>query len=79
MPTVSQSTLSKRADIPRATYSLAEFAALLGISYTQAHERAQTGTLPVTPLRVGRQYLFPKPIVDRLLGMTPDVGAAEVA
>lgn len=69
MQTLSQSTMSKRANIDRATYTLAELAALLGVSYTQAHERAQTGTLPVAPIRVGRKYLFPRRTVDRLLGM----------
>ena len=35
MQPVSQSTISKRAPVDRATYTLAEFAALLGVSYTQ--------------------------------------------
>lgn len=66
---VSQSTRSKHADMPRATYTLAEFAAMFGVSYTVAHERAKAGTLPVEPIRVGRRYLFPCRIVDRLLGL----------
>lgn len=64
---VAQSTVSKRAHLERATYTLAEFAALLGISYTQAHEHAQAGTLPVTSIRQGRKYLFPRSAVHRLL------------
>lgn len=74
MQAVSQTTTSKRVDLERATYSLAEFAALLGVSYTQAHERAQAGTLPVTPIRVGRKYLFPRRVVDRLLSIDADAG-----
>lgn len=74
--TVSQSTISKRASVNRATYTLAEFAALLGVSYTQAHERAQSGTLPVTPVRFGRKYLFPRRTVDELLGLTHDTAEA---
>jgi excisionase family DNA binding protein len=67
---VAQSTVSKRARLEPATYSLSDFAALLGISYTQAHECAQRGTLPVTPIRQGRKYLFPKTAVHRLLEIT---------
>lgn len=69
MEAVAQSTISKRARRESATYSLAEFAALCGISYTSAHEMAQAGTLPVTPIRVGRAYKFPRRTVDRLLGL----------
>ncbi len=72
MVTVAQSTISKRSELSRATYTLAEFAALLGISYTQAHESAQAGTLPVVPIRQGRKYLFPKAAVHRLLCMEPE-------
>lgn len=72
MVAVAQSTISKRAGLARATYTLAEFAALLGISYTQAHESAQAGTLPVTPIRQGRKYLFPKGAVHRLLCIDQD-------
>jgi len=53
--------------IARATYSLAELAALLDVSYMTAQEMAQAGTLPVTPIRIGRQYRFPKSTVDQLL------------
>lgn len=72
MVTVAQSTISKQAGLSRATYTLAEFAALLGISYTQAHESAQAGTLPVTPIRQGRKYLFPTGAVHRLLCIGQD-------
>ncbi len=72
MSAVLSPTHSKRAELDRATYSLAEFAALLGISYTQAHESAQAGTLPVTPIRQGRKYLFPKGAVHRLLCIETD-------
>lgn len=68
---VSPSTLSKRADVDRATYTLSEFAALLGVSYTYAHEAVTPGGagLPVTPIRLGRKYLFPKTAVHKLLGI----------
>lgn len=70
MQAVAQSTVSKRSDLEPATYSLAEYAALHDISYTKAHEMAQAGTLPVTPLKIGRTYRFPKRIVDRMLSLT---------
>ncbi len=79
MQTVSQSTMSKRSDLERATYSLAEYAALHDISYTKTHEMAQAGTLPVTPLKIGRTYRFPKAVVDRMLGLTPDTAEASDA
>lgn len=66
---LSQSALSKRARLPSATYSLRDFAALLGISYSSAHEAAQHDALPVKAIRQGRLYLFPKARVDRLLGI----------
>ena len=67
MQTASQSTVSKRARLESATYTLGEFAALLGISYTTAHEAAQRDDLPVKAIRQGRRYFYPKAAVDRLL------------
>lgn len=69
MEAVSHSTRSKRPRLDAATYSLVELAGLLGISYTTAHEMAQAGALPVTPLKVGRVYKFPKSEVHRLLAI----------
>jgi excisionase family DNA binding protein len=68
----------KRAALERATYSLAELAALLGIGSTTAYEKAQAGTLPVAPIRVGRRYLFSKSSVDRLLGVNGE-GSGDAA
>jgi excisionase family DNA binding protein len=62
--------MSKRGHVSCATISLAEFAVLLGLSYTTAHQAAQAGTLPVKPIRVGRQYRFPKAKVLELLGIS---------
>lgn len=73
---VSQSTLSKRSNVDRATYTLAELAGLLGVSYTSAHEMAKAGELPVTPFRVGRKWLFPKSHVDKLLGIEAEQDVA---
>lgn len=72
METVSASTRSKRPELAPATYTLAEVAGLLGLGYTKCHELAQAGTLPITPLRIGRKYLFPKAKVHELLGMSDD-------
>ena len=76
MQAVAQSTISKRSSLEPATYSLAEYAALHDISYTKAHEMAQAGTLPVTPLKIGRTYRFPRRIVDRMLGLNHDAPEA---
>jgi excisionase family DNA binding protein len=72
MASVAQSTLSKRPRLAPATYTLAELAGLLAISYTQAHERAKQGTLPVQGFQIGRGWRFPKAEVDRLLRLGDD-------
>lgn len=59
----------KKSTLEPEVYSLAEFAALFGLSYTTAHLGAQGGTLPVTPIRLGRKYLFPRSAVHALLGI----------
>lgn len=81
MDTVSvlQSTHSKRARLESATYSLRDFASLLGISYTAAHEAAQRDALPVKAIRQGRLYLFPKAAVHRLLGLDGGVAGPQDA
>lgn len=75
MEVVSSSTRAKRPSIGKQTYTLAELAGLLGRSYTSIHEAAQRGELPVEPIVIGRQRLFPKAVVDRLLGIAPDQAA----
>lgn len=72
MVTILEATHAKRANLEPATYSLAEVARLLNIGYTGAHQMAQAGTLPVKAIKVGRQYRFPKAVVDRLLGIEPE-------
>ncbi len=69
MQSVARSTLSKRAVLAPEVYSLAELCGLLKVSYTTGHMLAQAGTLPVKPIRIGRQYLFPKSEVNKLLGI----------
>lgn len=76
---VSRSTRSKRPRLERATYSLRDFASLLGVSYTAAHEAAHRGTLPVQAIRQGRLYLFPKSEVDKLLGLDSGTGSKKEA
>ncbi|CAN5514455.1 hypothetical protein BH23CHL4_BH23CHL4_29790 [soil metagenome] len=72
METVSQGTLSKRSRLDAATYSSAETARLFGVGYTTLNEQIKAGAFPVTPLKIGRQYRFPKAIVDRMLGILVD-------
>jgi hypothetical protein len=76
MEAVSQSTISKRPRIQPAVYSLNDFAALLGRSYTATHEAARAGTLPVKGFKIGHVWRFPKAEVDRLLGRG-DTGVGE--
>lgn len=67
-----RSDITKKSNLEARTYGLSELAALLGVSYTTVHQMAQAGTLPVTPLRIGRRYLFPKRSVHRLLNIDSD-------
>jgi len=75
METMTRPAPSKRSNLSSAVYSLSDLAALLRISYTTAHTSAQSGTLPLTPLRIGRQYFFRKSEVHALLGMTDQQNA----
>ncbi len=69
MEAVGQSTLSKRARLDSAMYSMNETASLFGMGYTTLWQMVQDGTFPVTPIKIGRQYKFPKRMVDRLIGL----------
>lgn len=75
MEVVSQSTQSKRARLASAMYSSAETAALCGISYTTLNEQIHAKTFPVTPVKIGRVYKFPKSQVNKLLGIASDAAA----
>jgi predicted DNA-binding transcriptional regulator AlpA len=69
MQEVSQSTISKRPRLDSATYSMSEVCGLFDLGYTTLWTQVQAGTFPVTPIKVGRIYKFPKRTVDRLLGL----------
>lgn len=69
MQDVSQSTVSKRARLDSAMYSMNETASLFGIGYTTLWEMVQAASFPVKPVRIGRQYKFPKATVNQLLGL----------
>jgi excisionase family DNA binding protein len=56
-------TTTKRPD--RATYSVSEAAALLGVSLGTAYKAVRSGSLPV--IQVGGRYLIPREALDRLL------------
>lgn len=78
MQEVSQSTISKRPRLDRATYSMNETASLFGMGYTTLWTAVQDGTFPVTPLKIGRLYKFPKTHVDRMLGLA-DAAESDVS
>ena len=54
----------------RATISVSDAAALLGISRNSAYEAARTGQLPT--LRLGRRLLVPVPALLRMLESEDD-------
>ncbi|MDP9362629.1 MAG: helix-turn-helix domain-containing protein [Chloroflexota bacterium] len=51
----------------RATATLGEVAALLGIGRSTAYELAQRDALPVPVIRLGRRLVVPRAALDRLL------------
>lgn len=59
----------EQVTVERATYTLREVAALLGLGETSAYEKARSGKLPIRPFRVGSQYFFAKRAVNQLLGV----------
>lgn len=75
MQDVSQSTRSKRSEIPCAFYSLADVAGICGLGYTTLWTQVQEGTFPVEPVKFGRQWRFPKTEIDRLAGWERSVDA----
>ena len=50
---------------PRATLTVEEAAAVLGIGRTLAFELARTGQIPT--IRLGRRILVPRAALDRML------------
>ena len=61
-------------DKTRLTYTVAEAAALLGISRGSGYEAAKSGQLPV--LKIGGRLLVPKAALDRMLGSAGAPAAA---
>lgn len=72
MPSTSRSSVSKSAPLGSATYSMAQTAALCGVSYSKIWEMVREESFPLTPLRIGRQYKFLKSDVHQLLGLHDD-------
>jgi len=52
----------------RATLTIEETAAQLGISRSSAYEAARRGQLGVPVIRIGRRLLVPRAALERLLG-----------
>jgi excisionase family DNA binding protein len=55
-----------RAATARATYSVDEAAAKLGLNRNSAYAGVKAGTIP--SIRVGGRLLVPKAMLDRMLG-----------
>jgi predicted DNA-binding transcriptional regulator AlpA len=68
MVDVSQSTRSKRSTHPSAFYTLSDVAGICGLGYSTLWTQVQEGSFPVTPVKLGRQWRFPKTEIDRLAG-----------
>lgn len=51
------------------TYSLKQTAELFGVGRTAFWEAMKRGDLPVTPIRIGGQWRFPKARVHKVLGI----------
>jgi excisionase family DNA binding protein len=58
-----------------ATYTADELADLLGCSSWALYQSVRRGDCPFPPIRVGRRIVFPKAVVDRLLGLDGTGGA----
>jgi predicted DNA-binding transcriptional regulator AlpA len=52
-----------------ATYTAEELAGRLGVSSWAVYESVRRGDCPVEPIRVGRRLVWPRAVVDRLLGL----------
>lgn len=56
----------------RATATLGEVAALLGIGRSTVYELAQRDALPVPVIRLGRRLVVSRAALDRLLAAGPN-------
>jgi excisionase family DNA binding protein len=59
----------KRANVavpPKATYTVEEAAALLGVSRETAYEGCRDGQIP--SIRIGKRVLVPRAALDQMLG-----------
>lgn len=72
MQDVTQSTRSKRSEVPSAFYTMADCAAICGLGYSTLWTMVQDETFPVKPVKFGRQWRFPKSEVDRMAGLVDD-------
>ncbi len=72
MQDVTQSTQSKRSVQPSAFYTMSDVAGICGLGYSTLWTMVQEGTFPVTPVKLGRQWRFPKAEVDRMAGLVED-------
>ncbi len=53
------------SDVERIAFSLAETAAMFGVTVQCLRDRITKGE--IAPIRMGRKVLIPKPEIDRLL------------
>lgn len=69
MRDVKQPTHSKRSEQPSAFYSMSDVAGICGLGYSTLWTQVQEGTFPVPPVKLGRQWRFPKSAINALAGL----------
>ncbi len=52
---------------PKRTYTIEEFASLLGLGRSAAYTLARTNRLPVRVIKAGKRMFIPKDAADKLL------------
>ena len=55
-----------------ATYRASELAQLLGVSEWTIYEAVRKGECAFEPIRIGRRLVWPRAVVDRVLGLSVD-------
>lgn len=76
MQDVKQSTRSKRSEQASAFYSMSDVAGICGLGYSTLWTQVQEGTFPVAPVKLGRQWRFPKSEINAMAGLMDDGNSA---
>lgn len=69
MHDVSRAPQHKRSEQPTAFYTMVDVAGICGIGYKTLWTQVKEGTFPVQPVKIGRQWKFPKSRIDEMAGI----------